>query len=398
MGLITSRPSYTIFLADGLPDGFRVVDKSGWIGQAVICPRTRFPEAKANEVFDKTGVYVLCGPSEQGDLPTVYVGEGDPTRPRLEQHFLKKDFWTSLIVFTSKDKSLTKTHVQYLESRLVGLARRAKRSELDNNNDPQLPTLGVAEEAATEAFLEEMLLIYPLLGLTAFEVPRVGSQSTGVQDTTLYRKKAKEIVARGHDKAEGFVVLAGSIASQENMPSATPALRSLRERLVNQGVLVADGNHLTFTQDYTFNSSSQAAAVLVGGNVAGPTYWKDDQGRTLKAIQDAAIGLSGIEKTEEEGWGTVKDTQDEAHGLGVTTTIRGNDEAPVRGTAAHKPVPASFTKTYLGKDYTVETVEAGYRVPEVSETKVYKSLTAAAQAIRGNDKPINGWQFFGLMG
>ena len=160
-----------IFLADGLPDGLREVEKLGWTGHALVCPRSRFPEAKAQEEFARTGVYVLVGPSEEGDLPAVYIGEGDPTRPRLEQHYREKDFWTSLIVFTSKDKNLNKAHVQYLESRLVALARGAKRSVLDNGNTPQLPTLARPDAAAMETFLEEMLLIYPLLGLTAFEAP-----------------------------------------------------------------------------------------------------------------------------------------------------------------------------------------------------------------------------------
>jgi hypothetical protein len=286
----TKRPSsITIYLADGLPDGLRVVEKSGWSGQAVVCPRARFPEAKANAEFARTGVYVLCGPSEEGDLPTVYVGEGDPTRHRLEQHYREKDFWTSLIVFTTKDQSLNKAHVQYLESRLVSMARNAKRCVLDNNNDPQLPTLGVADRAAMDAFLEEnMLLIYPLLGLTVFEVPRIGKQS---DDTMLYLKReGRGIVASGYDKDEGFVVLADSKAVGALLPAAPASLVNLWKSLVERGVLVAEGDHLKFAQDYTFNSSSQAAAVVTGGNASGPVEWKDAEGRTLKALQQAAIG------------------------------------------------------------------------------------------------------------
>lgn len=51
--------------------------------------------------------------------PTFYVGEVDPARPWLEQHFVRKDFWTSLILFTSKDENLNKAHVQYLEARFA---------------------------------------------------------------------------------------------------------------------------------------------------------------------------------------------------------------------------------------------------------------------------------------
>jgi hypothetical protein len=74
-------------------------------------------------------------------LPTVSIGEGDPALPRLEDHFAQKDFWTSLILFTSKDENLNKAHAQHLESRLTALAREAKRCLLDNVNTPQLPSI-----------------------------------------------------------------------------------------------------------------------------------------------------------------------------------------------------------------------------------------------------------------
>jgi hypothetical protein len=146
--------SIRIFLADGTPDGLRIVEKSNWIGRGVICPRSQFREAKVRPEFNKTGVYVLRGPSQEGDLPTVYIGEGDPVLPRVERHFATKDFWTSLILFTSKDENLNKAHVQYLEARLTALARDAKRCLLDNGNVPQLPSLSEADTAEMEGFLE----------------------------------------------------------------------------------------------------------------------------------------------------------------------------------------------------------------------------------------------------
>jgi hypothetical protein len=84
-----------LFLPDGTSDGLRIVEKSNWTGRGVVCPRSQFREAKGRPDFNKTGVYVLRGPSEEGDLPTVYIGEGDPALPRLERHFATKDFWTS---------------------------------------------------------------------------------------------------------------------------------------------------------------------------------------------------------------------------------------------------------------------------------------------------------------
>lgn len=54
---------------------------------------------------------------------------------------------------------------------------------------------------------------------------------------------------------------------------------------MQQGVLVPDAEGYKMAQDYTFNSPSTAAGVLLGRAANGRTEWKDDQGRTLKEIQ-----------------------------------------------------------------------------------------------------------------
>lgn len=131
----------------GDPDGLRTIEKSNWSGAGLVVPRSLFGESKQRRELARTGVYVLFGPPEESGLPRVYVGEGDPIKPRLEQHAGKKDFWTSCIAFTSKDENLNKAHVQYLEARLLDLAAQAKRCVLDNGNSPALPSLSEADAA-----------------------------------------------------------------------------------------------------------------------------------------------------------------------------------------------------------------------------------------------------------
>src|SRR5680860_1680359 len=110
------RPfSIRIFLPDGVPDGLRIIEKSNWTGYAVVCPRPLFAEAKARDEFSRTGLYILEGPAETGDMPAVYIEQADVVRSRLEQHHSSKDFWTRTIFFVSKDASLNRAHVQYLE-------------------------------------------------------------------------------------------------------------------------------------------------------------------------------------------------------------------------------------------------------------------------------------------
>jgi hypothetical protein len=78
--------SVNVFLPTGDPEGLKVVEKSNWSGRGLVIPKAIFGESKSREELTRTGVYLLVGPSETSTLPTVYVGEGDPVRPRLEQH------------------------------------------------------------------------------------------------------------------------------------------------------------------------------------------------------------------------------------------------------------------------------------------------------------------------
>lgn len=278
--------SVRVFLPDGDPDGIKVVEKSNWTGSGLVVPRALFAEARKREEFDRTGVYVLVGQAEGSPLPQVYVGEGDPVKPRLEQHAKQKDFWTHAVIFTSKDQSLNKAHVQHLESRLVGLATASKRCVLDNSNSPQPPSLTEADTAETEGFLDGVLLCLPVLGHGFFEpAPAATSAATPLL------LKGKGIKAHGFESAKGFVVRAGSQAVKEEVASMhkwAAHLVNLRAELVRQGVFVDKGSVYAMTQDYAFSSPSMASGTLLGRNSNGFVDWKTEDGRTLKEIRGEA--------------------------------------------------------------------------------------------------------------
>lgn len=128
-------------MADGDPDGLRIVDRSNWIGKAVVFPRALLPRIKSREEFNQTGIHLLLGPREDADGDILYIGEGDPIRPRLDSHYAKKDFWTRAVFFVAGPGQLNKAHVQFLEARLVKQALAAKRVPLENRNYPAAPSL-----------------------------------------------------------------------------------------------------------------------------------------------------------------------------------------------------------------------------------------------------------------
>lgn len=272
----------TIFLADGTPDGLRIVEKSNWTGRGFVCPRAIYSSAKSRDDFGRAGVYVLIGPPAETGLPQIYVGEGDPVRPRLDSHAAKKDFWTVVIFFTSKDENLNKAHVQYLEARLIQLASEAKRCKLENGNVPQASSLSEADVAEVEGFLDEMLLCFPVIGLSIFEKP-----GKPARKTVQLGLRAKGIVAQGYESPQGFVVMEGSEAVINEVASIQPYLSVLRKDLLSNGILTNTGSKLTFAQDYEFNSPSTAGGVILGRSTNGRTEWATAEGVTLKKLQES---------------------------------------------------------------------------------------------------------------
>jgi hypothetical protein len=282
-----ARPfSIRIFCPNGDPVGLRKISKSNWTGCGLVCPRSILPSVKSRKEFSQPGVYVLVGPPEDGELPKIYVGEGDPVGRRLEQHYAEKEFWTWAIFFVSTDSSLNKAHVQHLEARLLDMSKQANRAKLDNANSPQMPALSEEETADTESFLSDILSIFPLVGLNVFEKTIVGKCSSRHE----FKIDAKGIISRGYETPDGFIVLKGSTAVCNEVPSIHRYLSDLRKDLQSQGVMTSRGDHLEFTQDYLFNSPSTAAGVVQGRSANGRIDWKDYLGKTLKDFQEEKMG------------------------------------------------------------------------------------------------------------
>lgn len=279
-----------IFVADGDPDGLRIVERSNWIGKALVFPRPLLSKIKLRDELAQTGVYLLLGPREDGEGEMLYVGEGDPIRPRLESHHVQKDFWTRAVCFVAGSGQLNKAHVQFLEANLIRLAKAAKRLPLDNANSPTEPSLSEADGADMQVFLQNMLGMLPVMGVHAFE--QVAPASAG--SVTLMYCKGKGVTASGYETSQGFVVKMGSHAVAETVPSMQQHVRGtydLRQELIKNGVLALEPDGYHFAQDYVFSSPSTAADVVLGRSANGRIEWKDAQGHTLKDLQSRGASV-----------------------------------------------------------------------------------------------------------
>ena len=197
-----------IFVPDGDPEGLKLIDRMNWTGIGLAFPRVKWLEIRQRSSFKSTGVYILTGykgQEENDDLPTIYVGQADSVRNRIDSHYQNKDFWDHGIVFVSGNNSLNRAHVTWLEYALVDRAIKAKRCDLDNGNAPQEPTLTEAEKADTQSFLNEILQILPLVNLRAFELPKaIATPKTAISGQLNKSQQEQPDTVVVPAKKEGF--------------------------------------------------------------------------------------------------------------------------------------------------------------------------------------------------
>ncbi|HWY89981.1 MAG TPA: GIY-YIG nuclease family protein [Solirubrobacteraceae bacterium] len=259
--------------------------------------------------MSRTGAYVLVGPDPDGRrAQRIYVGEADNIRVRLDAHQKEKDFWTHGYVLTTKDNSLNKAHVRYLEARLLELAEQADNAFLDNGTAPVPVRLSEPEIAEMETYLDNVLPLFVLVGINVFEPaealaatePATESQSEPVADERAARLylNTQLTKAEGEDRSRGFLVFEGAVGRMEKKVMM-PSYEQLRDRLVQEGILLENGEHVTLTKSHLFDSPSAAASVLSGGNKNGRIEWRDAAGRTLKDLQAQTAGSEADDREQE---------------------------------------------------------------------------------------------------
>lgn len=165
-----SKP-YTIrlFVPDGDPNTFKIIDKMNWTGVGLEISREAWVNHKNRKELEQAGIYILFGYQEEDDLPTLYIGQGDGIKSRIESHEKNKKFWDRVLVFVSSNGGLNRAHITWLEWALIQTAQKTRRCKLDNNAIPNEPKLTESERSDTQEFLNEILSILPLVEIRAFE-------------------------------------------------------------------------------------------------------------------------------------------------------------------------------------------------------------------------------------
>lgn len=282
--------SIKMFLADGSPNGILTAEIINWTGHVLSAPRTKLSELIQREECSRTGVYFLVSYDPENPLyPKVYIGESDDVANRLKQHNRTeesggKDFWEKVCLVTGKDQNITKTHIKYLESRLIDIAKNNGQCQLLNGTAHQYSRLPESDMADMEYFLEQIQVVLPVLGYDFlkdlqrpqhFQQKILDIKNKDIIDKTDFYLFIQDKSINAHAQVidgEFFVLQGSQVRDYVTQPDHN-YMKNLRPRLFENGVI--DSNKFIFTQDYLFNSPSAAAAVIMGRPSNGRTRWRE---------------------------------------------------------------------------------------------------------------------------
>ena len=270
-----------MILLDGSAEGIKTLHLSGNTFFCVVFPRPLFEQFKSLQEYGKPGVYIIVGKDDDGIKNKIYIGEGDPVGDRLYSHNSKKDFWTEAIVMTSIDKSLSKTRIQYIESKLITLGFNCKKVIMDNSNSPGLPSVTESDEIVVSGFLNSALLVIKAMGYNFFD-PVIDIDETKNADV-IFELKASKHKAYGKMvvKQGKYVLLKGSLFAKTLTDGARSWVKNNRKYLMDNNLLIEyDDETLELIDNTEFDSPSGAGSVVVGYNVNGFQVWKNN-GKTL---------------------------------------------------------------------------------------------------------------------
>lgn len=286
-----------MFLMDGEVTGKIKCTLSNWTGVIYKIPRIQLGDLKSRDEMKQSGIYFLFGRDEDKQKDVTYIGQattrknGEGVLLRIQEHTrdTHADYFNDVIILTTQNNSFGPTEISYLENKFTQLAKEAGRYIVKNSNDPNPGNVTEEKESELDEIVENTLMIIGTLGYRVFVpmIKKVSQDLTDNHSTYLYlkrktKKSNKVIEATCERTTEGFVVLDGSQVEIKDSPYLPASLKEMRQNLIASRV-IQDG---LLKEKQLFSSPSYAAAFLLGMQTNGRTDWKDQDGRTLKELEE----------------------------------------------------------------------------------------------------------------
>lgn len=277
---MSNPKNINLFLIDGTASGRIKCTISGRTGVIFKIPRKDYHKCKDREDLKHDAIYFLLGENK------IYIGQagsrknGKGILNRLTEHDRdpNKKFWTEAIILTTSDNSFGSTEISWLENKFCNMAIKAARYEVENGNDPSPGNITEEKKSELEEHAAFAQLILSAIGYKIFEPQKISPPPKPTDNDIFYLSRkikalGRTINAQMKITPTGYKVLAGSDVSPIEAENLSAPMKKLRH-----SDKVANGKLL---EDMDFNSSSYAAAFVVGNHASGLQEWKKN-GEPLK--------------------------------------------------------------------------------------------------------------------
>lgn len=300
-----SAKTIQIYLPKGNPRGLRIAEMTTRTVRLIEIPRIHINDFFAMPEANQVGLYFLIGDTDSVEKPQLYIGQTGDLKARLNQHH-KKEFWTRAFVMLSTNNTMTQTHALYMEHKAIATAIEVGRYEIKNGNNGNRPHTPDPLKADCEELFYTLDVLLSTLGQPIFEtlsinenilyadelkptidnrvIENIEISSPKTAPPLLYYK-VKDADAQGYYNDDGFVILAGSSIRQAQTPSLPLIITKLKERLLNDGKLIAiNDKSYKLIENQLFKTPSAAGQMVSGRSSNGWSEWKNSAGQTLSEI------------------------------------------------------------------------------------------------------------------
>ncbi len=119
-----------------------------------------------------------------------------------------------------------------------------------------------------------------------YPISRSYTQNTNQENQKYFLKKKNKIIATASLlRGNRLRVKKDSEAYMTEAKSSKKCYINIRQKLVNDGILIPKNERYIFTKDYIFKSASFAASAILGASVAGKSLWKNESGQSIKQVE-----------------------------------------------------------------------------------------------------------------
>lgn len=266
------------YLPDGTLEGVRVIELTQSTVKALVAPRIAVAKLAARNESSQPAIYILYSNSDG----TCYFGESEKGLERVTRHARTKDFWDMCVLFVSKDNSLEKGDIKYLESLLIEKAKSTASVKILNVTAPPKNTIHEFKLHVLDSIIEDVAFIMKSLGYSVLEAKKTESEP----NQEIWYCTSKKTIASAMYKGDKFVVLGSSTIDKSYAKSwaeSSPGRVAERQKLLAEHG-VDNGDVVELTQNVSFASPNQAAQFVTGRSINAWTAWKNQFGTTMDEV------------------------------------------------------------------------------------------------------------------